>query len=45
MSIPQTFMNNVVIDNKLGKFDKDKRVDSKCQAFIWRVGHEKFAWV
>ena len=32
MSIPQTFYN--VIDNKLGKDDKNKRVNLKCQAFI-----------
>ena len=36
MLILQTFMN-IVIDNKLGKDDKDKRVDLKCQAFISRV--------
>ena len=33
MSITQTFMNNV-IDNKLGKDDKEKVVNLKCQVFI-----------
>ena len=45
MSIPQTFVNNV-IDNKQGQDDKDKRVNLKFQAFIGRIVHEKFAcWV
>ena len=34
--IPQTFVHKV-IDNKLEKDDKDKRVNSTCQAFIWQI--------
>ena len=39
-SIPQTFVNNV-IDNKLGKDDKDKWVNSKYQAFIWQIDNKE----
>ena len=34
--ILQTFVNRV-INNKLGKDDKDMRINSKCNAFIWRI--------
>ena len=39
---PKTFINKV-IDNKLGKDDKDKRVNLKCQAFIWWIIYKKLA--
>ena len=29
-----------MIDNKLGKDYKDKRVNSKSQAFIWRIDNK-----
>ena len=43
-----TYLTNIceyVIDYQLGKDDKDKRVDLKCQTFIWRIVHERFECV
>ena len=42
-SILQTFVNKV-IDNKLGEDDKDKRVNSKCLAFIRRIDNKEMVF-
>ena len=38
-----------VTDNKLGKDDKDNRVNLKCEAYIWQIVHEKcwlvYSWI